>query len=164
MASILNVDKIRANGSTTDALTIDSSGRVLRPVIPAFHAKSSANVYKTVAEIVEYDTVTGTGCFNEGGHFSTTTHKFTAPVDGLYSFAAQLYSNNQVAANMHWYLNDDAVASSYVNGTDDASAYEGIEMSVLLKLTANDTVYIKSASSGYHLNSSYSYFCGYLVG
>ena len=40
MASILNVDKIRANGSTTDALTIDSSGRVLRPVIPAFHAKS----------------------------------------------------------------------------------------------------------------------------
>ena len=27
MASILNVDKIRANGSTIDALTIDSGGR-----------------------------------------------------------------------------------------------------------------------------------------
>ena len=29
MASILNVDKVRATGSTTDGLTIDSSGRVL---------------------------------------------------------------------------------------------------------------------------------------
>lgn len=28
MASILNVDKIRANGSTTDAIVMDSSGRV----------------------------------------------------------------------------------------------------------------------------------------
>ena len=148
-----------------DELHPKTSGKqVTRPELPAFHAKSSADVYKTVAEIVEYDTVTRTGCFNQGGHFNPSTHKFTAPVDGLYSFAAQLYSNNQVSANMHWYVNDSAVASSYVNGTDDASAYEGIEMSVLLKLTANDTVYIKGNSNGYHLNNDYSYFCGYLVG
>lgn len=31
MASILNVDKVRATGSTTDALTVDSSGGVLMP-------------------------------------------------------------------------------------------------------------------------------------
>ena len=35
MASILNVDKVRATGSTTDALTIDSSGRVKQPALPA---------------------------------------------------------------------------------------------------------------------------------
>ena len=38
MASILNVDKIRAAGSTTDGLTIDSSGRVTQPTKPIFMA------------------------------------------------------------------------------------------------------------------------------
>ena len=36
MASILNVDKVRATGSTTDGLTVDSSGRVLIPASQRF--------------------------------------------------------------------------------------------------------------------------------
>ena len=42
MASIRNVDKIRATGSTNDALTITSSGYV-KPTLIAFEASLSAN-------------------------------------------------------------------------------------------------------------------------
>ena len=34
MASILNVDKVRATGSTTDGLIVKSSGQVTLPKIP----------------------------------------------------------------------------------------------------------------------------------
>ena len=51
MASILNVDKIRAAGSTTDGLTIDSSGRVFKPATPAFHAYADDGNYITTSPI-----------------------------------------------------------------------------------------------------------------
>jgi len=160
----LNVGTIKNEAGTQTAIEIDSNGVITQPVLPAFFARSDATLYRTVAEIVQYDDVTSTGCFNQGSHFDTSTYKFTAPVAGVYSFAAQFYSNNEVAANMYWYINSNVVASSQVNGTNDQSAYEGIEMAVTFKLDANDEVYIKSASTGYHLNTSYSYFCGHLVG
>ena len=96
----LSVPTIKDSSGTNTALTIDSSGRVTQPVLPAFFARSDTTLYRTVAEIVQYDDVTSTGCFNQGGHFDTSTYKFTAPVAGVYSFAAQFYSNNEVAANL----------------------------------------------------------------
>ena len=135
-----------------------SGNHVTRPELPAFFARSSSHTYISAGQKVVYDNVTGTGCFNQGNHYSTDTSQFTAPVDGVYSFAAQFYSNNQAAANMYIEVNNVAVASSQVNGTDDASAYEGIEMAVTLKLEAGDTVHIEASSGGYHQNSAYSYF------
>ena len=148
-----------------DELHPKTSGKqVTRPELPAFFARNSSHTYISAAQIVVYNDVSGTGCFNQGGHYDTSTGKFTAPVDGIYSFAAQFYSNNQVSANMYIEVNDVQIASSQVNGTDDQSAYEGIEMAVTLKLDAGDTVHIESSSNGYHQNSAYSYFCGHLVG
>jgi hypothetical protein len=157
-------DTINIISGGTTGLTVDSSGRVLTPVRPAFFARSTASIFRTVAEIAQYNDVSGTGCFNEGGHYSTTTYKFTAPVNGLYSFAAQFYSNNETTSVMYFMIDSSQVAGSQVNGINDQSAYEGIEMAVTLKLTANQTVYIMSASGGYHLNYSLSYFCGHLIG
>ena len=47
MASILNVDKIRANGSTTDALIVNSSGQVSLPKTPYAMVNLSADVSLT---------------------------------------------------------------------------------------------------------------------
>ena len=163
MTSVLKVDNIQ-NSSGTSAISIDSNGVVTKPVIPAFFARNSTHTYITVTQTVVYDTVSAVGCFNQGGHYSTSTGKFTAPVDGVYSFAAQFYSNQEAQANMFWYINDVAIASSQVNATNDQSNYEGIEMALTLKLDANDKVHISGASHGYHQNSSYSYICGHLVG
>lgn len=94
MASILNVDKIRAASGTTNvididsscnttALTIDSSGRVLRPVIPytfATFVNSGAYVSISADSILDFSVA----AVNDGNHYNTSTYKFVCPVDGLY--------------------------------------------------------------------------------
>lgn len=168
MTSVLKVDNIQ-NSSGTSALSVDSSGNVSattyvkQSAIPAFFARSSTSTYPTGSGTAAFNDVTSVGCFNQGGHYSTSTYKFTAPVDGIYSFACQLYSNNETQAVIYWYINNNAVAGTQVNGTNDQSAYEGMEMAVTFKLTANDTVHVH-ANTGHHLNAGYSYFCGHLVG
>ena len=164
MTSVLKVDNIQ-NSSGTSAISIDDNGVVTKPVIPAFFARNStATSLGTEQNPVIYNTTSTTGCFNQGGHYSTTTGKFTAPVAGIYCFSAQFYSNNEVSAQMYWYVNSGVVAGSQVNGTNDESAHEGLEMCVTLKLSANDTVHLGTGSNGLHQNLSYSYFCGHLVG
>ena len=77
MASILNVDKIRATGSTTDAVTVDSSGRVLKPNQICFSAYHSGNIaYGSATNtFITHNTTR----FNEGGHYDTSTGRFTVP-------------------------------------------------------------------------------------
>lgn len=163
MTSVLKVDNIK-NSSGTDAISIDSSGVVTKSVVPAFFARNSAHTYITTGQYVIYNTVSDAGCFNQGGHYSTTTGTFTAPVEGVYSFAAQIYSNAQTRARMYWRLNDSNIAGSQVNSGNDESDYEGLEMAITIKLAVGDTIRIYSDSPGYHQNSGLSYFCGHLVG
>ena len=82
MASILNVDKIRATGSTTDGLTIDSSGRVSMPVKPAFSAVRTSTQAVNNSTIICDVVIT-----NVGGHYNGTTGQFTCPIAGLYQFS-----------------------------------------------------------------------------
>ena len=161
MASIINVDKVRATGSTTDGLVVDSSGRVQLPQTPAFFARA-ATLYSQTG-IIKYNDVTNTGCFNQGGHYSTSTYKFTAPVDGIYSFSNQVYSEGATLIQLFFYINTDVVAGSQENaGTDDN--YEGISLPVTVQLSASDTVYYSTSTTTHHTNSGYSFFCGHLVG
>ena len=87
MASILNVDKIRATGSTTDGLTIDSSGRVLTPGRPAFRAeKRTPNQTMSGAAKITFEHEV----FDIGGVYDTSNSRFTAPVAGIYFFQSTI--------------------------------------------------------------------------
>ena len=86
MASEIGVQTIQhTNG--TDAMTIDSSGRVLTPARPALFAQgnSEANVtYANNADVAFATSGINKGEFEQGGMTLVSNTRFTAPVTGLY--------------------------------------------------------------------------------
>ena len=74
----------------TDKLAVDASGRVTMPYQPAFHSYMflTNNWTGNAGDVVPFDTAE----FNIGGHFNTSTYRFTAPVTGRYLFYVKLTS------------------------------------------------------------------------
>ena len=167
MASIINVDKIRATGSTTDGLTVDSSGRVFTPARPGFRAGSTAQ--NSITGIIIYNEVNEPtkGQYNTG-MYSTTTGKATIPVAGLYFYSAQFYAEGTNSA--------DVVLKLQIGGSGTAhdidahfeqgsqNTYPTGHMTGALELAAGDVVYVNVNSGQAHLNSNKSHFDMYLIG
>ena len=166
MASILNVDKIRATGSTTDGLTVDSSGRVTLPKIPAF-----------MADMRGVGTVNTTGVLpfvnarlDNGGNYNTTDKKFTAPIDGIYIFNYGFLVRNATAGSQ-LIVNGSATSSDRTGYADaQPSSGTGLEIMIsgsqILDLNANDYVQVNlQYFTGQDIYANdISYFNGHLVG
>lgn len=87
MASIINVDKLRRTGSTTDAFALNTSDTLtaFRPLAFSAYATGGQTVSGTTRTVVQYN--------NE--HFDTdscydhsTNYRFTPNVAGIYYIAA----------------------------------------------------------------------------
>ena len=100
MASILNVDKIRATGSTTDGVLIDSSGRVTTPAHPHFVGIDTSGLTDTDSESTFTTIVHYTVKINTGSCYNTSTGEFTCPIAGRYFFETHLLSRGAVAHNV----------------------------------------------------------------
>ena len=101
MASIIGVQELQHTNGTS-AATIDSSGRVLTPARPSFFAYKSASDssdqdYTSYTQ-VQFDATQ----HNIGNCYSTSTYKFTAPVNGIYQFNWQVRVFNATTANYIW--------------------------------------------------------------
>lgn len=166
MASILNVDKIRANGSTTDALTIDSSGRIFKPQQIAFHAKKSTtgNVTYSALSTVSADMTSAET--NVGGHYKTSgsdVGKFVAPVAGLYRFDINLFNNSTTAKRVALIRSGDSVNFA---GQCQRGQYNDFTQSGLTYLDAGEKVYIRNQydSTVIFHGPNHSYWSGYFIG
>jgi len=88
MASILNVDKIRATGSTTDGLTIDSSGHTKLPNTnrSVFNAYKSSNgtINNNSDTVVVFDTES----FDLNSTYDTSNGRYTPAKAGYYQINA----------------------------------------------------------------------------
>lgn len=149
MASELGVQTIQhPNG--TDALTIDSSGRILTPARPAFSvrlatATNTSQDFTTLGDC-PFDTID----FNIGNcvAISSNVATFTAPVTGIYHFHftlsvdsaegsghvnSYLFIDNaadSVSTDVNWRHIEDPQSAAYWMGHSDA----------LMQLNANQTV------------------------
>lgn len=147
-------------GSGTKA-SMDSSGRVTTPYQPAFFARysnSGANI--STGYLVWDSTAT-----NVGGHYSTSTGRFTAPVAGVYFFSYQLQhkGDNSTSAYADLYINGSLYRGMRSENVGAAN-YQTTAASCVLTLAANDYVQIyNSAASGVYW-SDHSAFSGYLLG
>ena len=168
MASEIGVQTIQhTNG--TDALTIDSTGRVLTPARPAFAADKNGNF--TTSSVAAK--MTGwTENFDTGGCWDNANSKFVAPVAGLYQFNYSGLHHAGAAGTGNWVraairLNGSNILDNLGdNGT--YGSYQRITATLAWELAANDEVEMYAASnnsSGYvYGSSSYTVFSGYLVG
>ena len=87
--SDLKVNEIKTdtikNQAGTNAMTIDSSGRVLKPAHPAFMAGVDTTISLTTSYVELANVFTDVN-INIGNHYNSTTGRFTAPVTGVYNF------------------------------------------------------------------------------
>ena len=149
MVGTIKVAKIESSSGTT-AMTIDSSGRVSTAARPSFAAHLSADVAYNSADAYQKLTFNSTH-HNVGGHYSTSTGKFTAPVTGIYYLSAVVYIYSVPVAEMKFYINGSSLYRFAVNSKGDGSVNpNGSSGSVIAQLTAGDYVelYVMATATG----------------
>jgi len=164
-------------GGTTTAMTISKDGFILKPLHPAFKAGLNANTtFGAGATVVFNHTASSSTHFNRGNHYSTSTGKFTAPVDGVYFFGvSMIFMSMGDGDAMHdsFYIHKNTSTlicyshrrAEYVNGSTGNAGYFTDFAHVTTELSANDTVEVNTRENKtVHGNTNYSYFHGYLIG
>ena len=90
MTSIIKVDTIQ-NSSGTSALSIDSSGRVTKSLIPYLKLDGNSATRVTNHGSGEIFTYFDTAVSQGGLTFDSNTGRITVPVDGIYIFSYKMY-------------------------------------------------------------------------
>ena len=164
MSSTIGVQNI-AHTNGTNAMTVDSSGRVLQPTKPAFMARGFGSLHTasslTVNSITPASSIGIAKSFNivdvnVGSSFNNTTGKFTCPVAGLYQVMYHIgYKAGHQYTETHLFLtSNDSVDYGYITQwTPDISNVgqnNGSGATVLINASANQEFAIGfDTSSGY---------------
>ena len=157
-----NVDT-SANGSDGD---ITERGRFTNNGLrltnqPCFYAYSNVTRNNYGGGIVVAYTATH---HNQGNHYSTSTYRFTAPVDGIYVFGGNPgYVESGQTYSLYLRING-AVRTEVgrvVQGNFPSHSQFGFSVSV--KLSANDYVDLYQLGRMHH-NAAYSAWWGYFLG
>lgn len=162
MASVLKVSEIQDPTNSNTALTIDSSGRVLMPVKPAFHVYRNAGNVGATATIVF-----NVAELNQGNHFDTSTGLFTAPVAGIYYFSAFGMKTNNSGGNfgIRFIKNGTAVTGTWMFQNGGANIHMANHISGAYDLAANDTMGVQvTHETFYAVSNMHNSFSGFFVG
>lgn len=147
-------------------LNIDTSGRVTMPYQPAFLASATGNANYTS---VSFGTAfpANTAYKNVGGHYNTTTYRFTAPVDGFYLFCWSALTNNTTSQSRPTIMVNGST-SGHAGGFRPMAGNDpgalGNMFSTITYLSANDYVSAASDSGNlYFYGDAHSGFSGTLL-
>ena len=159
--SNLLVQNIKHTNGTT-AQTIDSSGRVLTPAVPAFHCtKTSSQTASGDDETVLFQQVD----FDNTSNFASNT--FTVPIAGIYFFSFKWLSINDTNQHdLNICVNGTAVSRSR-NDISASNAHATQTINYLASLSVNDAVTCQIDQSGkkvYGSSNDWTTFMGYLIG
>jgi hypothetical protein len=155
------------------ALRINGDGYITNPNQPMFRVgHSSGGTVANDNPIIFAGTGNST-IYNPGGHYSTSTGRFTAPVAGFYHFDVVFRHDGSVAtgiytrirpykngSHMEWDIGDNIKGAYSANQT-----YDAVEISFSTNLNANDYIDIRwGCANSNTVTISNSGFSGYLVG
>lgn len=171
MASEIGVQTIQhTNG--TDAMTIDSSGRVSMPVVPAWRVGLSGNQTITTSGsdvLVVFDETTSDNCFLQGS-VTLSSGIITVPVAGVYQVNVvcriDSIGSGYIIAKIKRNNVDGGNSDTYIISGSPSTNYENLTGSDIFKCDANDTLRVTVLSSGDTNWSAHNntVFSGHLVG
>lgn len=143
---------IAANGAVSLAAnglvraTFDTSGRMILPYQPSFQAtRASGAGNQSLANDSIVFQFTDT-FHNVGGHYNTSTYRFTAPVAGRYLFCATARIDGATAGGymrVLFLINGGNGGYRYgmtISGNNHSTDYESLSVSAILNLAQNDYV------------------------
>ena len=173
--SKLRVKEI-AHSNNTQAISIDSSGRVTTPARPAFMIRNTSNQAMTDSG---WRTVNLNGTkYTDVGNNVHTNGYFTCPVDGIYHFDCRMRVDGIGSSYVIMCLSDLTTGSSpatgastqlygstyHIDGTPPSN-YITMMTSITIELDANTNVmpWLYSADTSITI-STVSSFSGFLVG
>ena len=156
-----NAQSLQLRTGGTTRMTIDASGRVTMPYQPAFRAWKDATSW-TVASTFVFDQTE----YNVGGHYSTSTGRFTAPVTGVYHFDFYTieYGNINNGYIRFWVNNARPYGGDVHFTTNEGSYWDYVGWHGDYKLNAGDYVEFITAQSHTYHGRNWSSFSGHLVG
>ncbi len=171
--SKLYVDEIASKTGGTDALTIDSSGRLFTPARPVLLAQGNVNTnvdYANNADITFATSGIGFGEFAQGGMSLVSNTRFTVPVTGLYQFQCAVYINEgNTGCRIQLALNSSFNPTTTIAGVAQSgdAAPRTMTLNHVLNLTANDYVTVRNGSGGsrtVYNGYNHTYAFMYLIG
>ena len=157
-------------------MRISKEGYVTKPNHPSFCARHDDNSTFSGNIIVLTRISNSWDVWNIGGHYSTSTGKFTAPVAGVYYFEGQLmttgHSNGDNIQDMFSLESNRGRITyvrqreSYFSTSTNANGYYTNSLGSSVRLAAGDTVWLQrqSGHSWGYSNRYYSFFTGWLIG
>ena len=156
MTGIIKVDTIQNNGGTT-GLTIDSSGRVSYPQLPAFFVTRSASYgVSDAVGTIQLDTKQ----VDTANAFNTSTYTYTIPKAGLWMFNATLSATGLSASERYFGIDLHINGSTYMDLYENwhygaTNAYMYVSLQAMRECIVGDTVLLKynnSDSGNFTLN------------
>lgn len=164
-------DTINIVSGGTTALTVDASGRVLKPQVPFYYLRggSAANVDMANTDVFG-STNDGQAAFNTTGGYAgirgftydSATGEINVPIDGLYHIGGNFYKNEDVGGVVGLYVNGGSVQFARAGVNQDS-----VNFALTLQLSANDKItYINASGTDriFYEGSQHTSVFGHLVG
>lgn len=159
-----NTHKLRFydQSNTAERMAIDASGRVTMPYQPVFEADGGTahGVYNAGVRIFTDARI------NQGGHYSTTTGRFTAPIAGKYFFYTNFDYLEGSTGTAAFFIRKNGSNHNFHDHHDWGSgsgSWMSHSLQGIISLAANDYVDVYSGTAHIAMDN-WSNFGGYLIG
>ena len=160
MASTLKVNTIAHSGGT-NAMTIDSTGRILLPQLPiacvtltTSNTQDGTHPYSTTGADILFDKIT----VNRGSVYNASNGQFTAPITGLYRLKYTFLADDSSAANVTYFqIYKNSVAWAEAGGASytqaGATTYSVATNETLVSMNANEFLTVRLIGGEIYLDT-----------
>ena len=168
MASILKVNTIQDATNSTTAMTIDSSGRVTRSVIPRWKARTGPSTSAGYFGGTDTSTIGAREVSDPLSNYDASTRKYTVPITGSYFIFAQALHYSSTNGSIRLRVNGSQVQNLVGYTYSEGSVGSGtVKWSSYADLTVNDAIDIQcTGTNAWYSNGddSYTFWGGYFIG
>jgi hypothetical protein len=162
--STINATTLRAttiqHTNGTNALTIDSTGRVNCPTLPSFRVSRADNIAQPAGVVTGFTNV----FHNVGGHFNTSTNRFTAPIAGVYFFSATGGMSSGGTTGWGFDIRRNAGIICRVELAGASFGFTWKTGSVVVNMAVNDYIDLNIFVGTCRFDPTFGNFCGFLIG